>query len=56
MQYFLYFLGIKASVLAASLIGGVLGALSQRHYKLREMFASPICGAIVAAHLTNPMV
>lgn len=56
MQDFFDLLGIKASVLAAGLFGGVLRALSHRHYKLREMFASPVCGAIAAAYLTMPTV
>jgi hypothetical protein len=48
--------GIKASVLAAGLSGGVLRALSRKTYKVREMVASPICGALAAAYLTTPAV
>jgi len=53
---FLEMLGIKGSVLAAGLSGGVLRALSRKRYKMREMVASPICGALAAAYLTSPTV
>lgn len=56
MHDLLDFLGIKAPVLIAGLSGGVLRALSRHRYKLREMFASPICGALAAAYLTLPAV
>lgn len=49
-------LGIKGPVVAAGLAGGVLRALSRHRYKLREMVASPICGALAAAYLTLPVV
>ena len=49
-------LGIKGPVVAAGLVGGVLRALSRHRYKLREMIASPICGALAAAYLTLPAV
>ena len=49
-------LGIKGPVVAAGLAGGVLRALSRHRYKLREMVASPICGAHAAAYLTLPAV
>ncbi|AZO70235.1 MAG: hypothetical protein E5V92_02685 [Mesorhizobium sp.] len=49
-------LGVKGQVVAAGLAGGVLRALSRHHYKLREMVASPICGALAAAYLTLPVV
>ena len=49
-------LGIKGPVVAAGLAGGVLRALSRHRYKLREMIASPICGALAAAYLTLPTV
>jgi len=49
-------LGIKGPVVAAGLAGGVLRALSRHRYKLREMIASPICGALAAAYLTLPAV
>lgn len=49
-------LGIKGPVVVAGLAGGVLRALSRHRYKLREMVASPICGALAAAYLTLPMV
>ena len=44
-------LGIKGPVVVAGLAGGVLRALSRHRYKLREMIASPICGALAAAFL-----
>lgn len=56
MHELLDFLGIKAPVLIAGLSGGILRALSRHRYKLREMFASPICGALAAAYLTLPAV
>lgn len=49
-------LGINPAVLAAGSAGGVLRALSRRKFKLREMIASPICGALAAAYLTLPTV
>ncbi|MER8896672.1 hypothetical protein [Mesorhizobium sp. M0676] len=49
-------LGIQGPVVAAGLAGGVLRALSRHRYKLREMIASPICGALAAAYLTLPAV
>ncbi|RVD34416.1 hypothetical protein EN746_36240, partial [Mesorhizobium sp. M8A.F.Ca.ET.023.02.2.1] len=49
-------LGIKGPVVAAGLAGGVLRALSRHRYKLREMVASPTCGALAAAYLTLPVV
>jgi len=47
-------LGIKPAVMAAGLAGGALRALSGKRYKLREMIASPVCGALAAAYLTAP--
>ncbi|TIQ70282.1 MAG: hypothetical protein E5X44_35760, partial [Mesorhizobium sp.] len=47
---------IKAPVVVAGLSGGILRALSRHRYKLREMLASPICGALAAAYLTLPVV
>jgi len=35
---------------------GILRALSRHRYKVREMVASPICGALAAAYLTLPAV
>ncbi|TPJ52831.1 hypothetical protein [Mesorhizobium sp. B2-6-4] len=49
-------LGIKGPVVVAGLAGGILRALSRHRYKLREMIASPICGALAAAYLTLPAV
>ncbi|MER8989445.1 hypothetical protein [Mesorhizobium sp. M0843] len=49
-------LGIMGPGVAAGLAGGVLRALSRHRYKLREMIASPICGALAAAYLTLPAV
>ncbi|MFB2562415.1 hypothetical protein [Rhizobium sp. IMFF44] len=51
---FLEALGIKAGVAVAGLMGGVLRGLSRRRYTMREIFASPVCGAIAAAYLTEP--
>jgi len=56
MHDFFDMLGIKGPVVAAGLAGGVLRALSRHRYKLREMIASPICGALAAAYLTLPVV
>jgi len=56
MNGILEFLGLKASVMVAGLAGGVLRALSRRRYKVREMFASPICGALAAGYLTDPFL
>lgn len=53
---FFDFLGIKASIVLAGLSGGVLRALSRRSYKIRELVASPICGALAAGYLTTPAV
>ncbi|MCW5697934.1 MAG: hypothetical protein KIS96_14535 [Bauldia sp.] len=49
-------LGIKGSIVAAGLAGGLLRALSRRRYKLREMIASPLCGMLASAYLTLPAV
>ncbi|MDX8541057.1 hypothetical protein EN858_27015 [Mesorhizobium sp. M4B.F.Ca.ET.215.01.1.1] len=56
MQDLFDLLGIKGPVVAAGLAGGALRALSRHRYKLREMIASPICGALAAAYLTLPAV
>lgn len=56
MHDFFDLLGIKGPVVVAGLAGGVLRALSRHRYKLREMVASPICGALAAAYLTLPVV
>jgi hypothetical protein len=48
-------LGIKAGVVIAGLSGGILRGLSSgRGYTTREMIASPVCGALAAAYLTEP--
>ncbi|MFK0330915.1 hypothetical protein ACIQUB_07305 [Rhizobium sp. NPDC090275] len=49
-------LGIKASVMFAGLSGGALRALSRRRYSAREIIASPVCGALAAAYLTEPVL
>ena len=56
MNGILEFLGLKGSILAAGLAGGVLRALSRRRYRAREVFASPICGALAAGYLTDPFL
>ncbi|MCF6100139.1 hypothetical protein L2252_12015 [Mesorhizobium muleiense] len=56
IQELLDALGIKAPVVVAGLSGGILRALSRHRYKVREMVASPICGALAAAYLTLPVV
>ncbi|WP_065091653.1 hypothetical protein [Rhizobium leucaenae] len=47
-------LGIKVGVVIAGLSGGILRGLSRRRYTSREIVASPICGALAAAYLTEP--
>ena len=51
---FFDFLGIKPAVMVAGLAGGVLRALSRQRFRIREMIASPLCGALAAAYLTSP--
>ncbi|HEY0122400.1 MAG TPA: hypothetical protein VGC14_11680 [Rhizobium sp.] len=51
---FLDALGIKVGVVIAGLSGGILRGLSRRRYTIREIVASPICGALAAAYLTEP--
>lgn len=48
------FLGIKPAVMIAGLAGGALRALSRQRFKIREMIAAPLCGALAAAYLTDP--
>ncbi|MRX32793.1 hypothetical protein [Aminobacter sp. MDW-2] len=48
------YLGIKAPLVIAGLLGGVLRALSRRRYEPREIIASPICGALAAGYLAMP--
>ena len=40
-----YMIGGYLGVVVAGLSGGILRALSRHRYKVREMVASPICGA-----------
>lgn len=54
LHEFLQAVGIDSTVLAAGGAGGMLRALSRKRFKFREMFASPICGALAAAYLTVP--
>lgn len=49
-------LGINPAVLYAGFGGGLLRALSRKKIKVREMFVSPICGALASAYLTLPAV
>jgi hypothetical protein len=53
---FLDALGIKVGVVIAGLSGGILRGLSRRRYTAREIIASPICGALAAAYLTEPVL
>lgn len=48
--------GLKVSVVIAGFAGGVLRALSHQNYTFREAVASPVCGALAAGYLTNPLV
>jgi hypothetical protein len=52
----LEFIGLKGGVTVAGFAGGVVRALSRKKYTVREMFASPICGALAAAYLTLPIL
>lgn len=49
-------MGIDPSVLASGTAGGLVRALSRKRFKVREMLAAPICGALAAAYLTLPVV
>lgn len=49
-------IGIKLSVATAGLSGGILRALSRKSFTIREMIASPICGALAASYMTSPAV
>jgi len=49
-------MGIDPTVLYAGAGGGILRALSRKKIKIREMFVSPICGALASAYLTLPAV
>lgn len=49
-------LGINPAILYAGAGGGVLRALSRKKIKFREIFVSPVCGALASAYLTIPAV
>ncbi|NEI70938.1 hypothetical protein GR212_15245 [Rhizobium lusitanum] len=49
-------LGIKVGVVVAGFMGGVLRGLSRRRYTAREIFVTPIVGAIAAAYMTEPVL
>ncbi|MCL4745131.1 MAG: hypothetical protein KJZ83_06915 [Burkholderiaceae bacterium] len=49
-------MGIDPSVLYAGAGGGALRALSRKKIKFREVFVSPVCGALASAYLTIPAV
>ncbi|MDM7852691.1 hypothetical protein [Pseudochrobactrum kiredjianiae] len=48
--------GLKISVVIAGFAGGVLRALSRNQHTFRETIASPVCGALGAGYLTEPLV
>lgn len=56
LHEFLLSFGVNPNFLAAGTAGGILRALSRRRFKVREAFASPICGALAAAYLTEPII
>ncbi|MDR6431320.1 hypothetical protein [Brucella pseudogrignonensis] len=53
---FLSNLGLNPNFIIAGTAGGFLRALSRKQFKLREVFISPICGALAAAYLTTPIM
>lgn len=48
--------GLKPSILLAGFAGGIIRALSRKRYTMREILASPICGAIASGYMTTPIV
>lgn len=56
LHEFLQSIGIDSTVFVAGGFGGIMRALSRKRFKIREMFASPTCGALAAAYLTVPAI
>ena len=56
LREFLASIGINPSVHTGGSAGGILRALSRKRFKAREMIASRICTALVAADLTEPTI
>lgn len=56
MHEFFTNLGLNPNFIVAGTAGGFLRALSRKQFKLREVVLSPICGALAAAYLTEPVI
>jgi hypothetical protein len=56
LREFLASIGINPSVLTAGSADGILRAHSRKRFKAREMIASRVCAALVAAYLTEPTI
>lgn len=56
MHDFFASLGLNPNFIVAGTAGGFLRALSRKQFKLREVVLSPICGALAAAYLTEPII
>lgn len=53
---FLTDLGLNPNFIIAGTAGGFLRALSRKQFRIREVVFSPICGALAAAYLTEPII
>ncbi|MGK9086502.1 hypothetical protein KXR64_22485 [Brucella intermedia] len=53
---FLANLGLNSNFIVAGTAGGFLRALSRKQFHIREVAFSPICGALAAAYLTEPII
>lgn len=53
---FIISLGLNPSFMVAGTAGGLLRSLSHRRFRFREAIASPICGALAAGYLTDPLI
>ncbi len=56
LHEFLTNLGLNPNFIVAGTAGGFLRALSRKQFKIREVVFSPICGALAAAYLTEPII